>query len=369
MKIRDRQEKVERVLSLYSSSKGNPFQDARTLVRGEVDIVGGLLLLDSINDQHRDAIQTAGVTTGIDFRFLFETTNRQKDRFVAEFVADGKGEANFSAGALSLAKVMYAANVSDWLSAVVVPLGAQCKDVAVKTSLHQDKSLTEYSSFGPPILNQYHGGALGVSVITSNIAASCAQFVSGPRLYSNSSGLFRWFSTFGQIVFQLSSNTKLSVLGLHKMPNSSNRMASLGGSLIPIGALKLRKRMDVSVEEDQLPLDNCKNENLSDRSVALMLESGLDSSTRIGCWVEVKQSHERYLQWAINFSDTPQDDIGWGLSVGGLVQSPRCWDNFQVEGHLNFSIGNRFRLKPSVVYMNEGNSHIPALLLRSSWSL
>jgi hypothetical protein len=51
---------------------------------------------------------------------------------LAEFVASQKGIVEIggvSEGALTLAKVSYTANVSDWFSAIVIPVGAQFRDL------------------------------------------------------------------------------------------------------------------------------------------------------------------------------------------------------------------------------------------------
>lgn len=131
MKQRDRLDKVERVLSFYKTSKGSPFQEASTHVRGEVDVLGAVLMMGDIDQQHVDALDRAGVRTGIHTRFTFETTLRQNDTLVADFVASQEGNKNvgdISGSPLSLAKLSYVANVGDWFSAIAVPVGAQCRD-------------------------------------------------------------------------------------------------------------------------------------------------------------------------------------------------------------------------------------------------
>lgn len=68
-------------------------------------------------------------------------------------------------------------------------------------------------------------------------------------------------------------------------------------------------------------------------------------------------------------SDSPNDDLGWGLSLGGLVQGPKNWDHFQVEAFLKMNLGTRFSLQPAFVYVMDGTTQFPAVMLRSSWSL
>lgn len=137
MKLRERQDKVERVLSFYKPSSGGPFQEAATHVRGYVDLLGALLMMDNIDEEDLDVINRAGFRTGVDSRLSFETKIRDGDSLVAEFVASQKGkdhDSNVLGSSLSLAKLCYLAKVNDWLSLMVTPLGAQCKDVAIASN-------------------------------------------------------------------------------------------------------------------------------------------------------------------------------------------------------------------------------------------
>ncbi|KAL3514795.1 hypothetical protein ACH5RR_027512 [Cinchona calisaya] len=370
MKLRDRQDKVERMLSFHKTSKGSPFHEATTRVRGDIDVVGAMFMVDNVDDEQYETIQNAGIRTGVDLRLVFETAIKEKNTLVTEFVVGGKDQGNTLEGPLSLAKLLYAANVSDWFSAVAIPVGARCSDVGVPmSSLHRDKGFSEYSAFEPPFLNQQNGGALGIMVKKSNIVASLAQFVSRLGLQTNPTETMHCFSTFGQLAYQLSESTKVSLLGVHKVPKLSNKSLRFGAMTIPVSMLRRRKLSETSIEDNGPQTETYKKGNLLDGSIALMLESRLDESTRIGGWIEMKQSNTRHLQWAVSMSDTPEDDLGWGLSMGGLVQGPKCWDHFQVEAFLNFSFGKRFKFQPAVLYSADGTSHFPAFLLRSSWSL
>lgn len=203
----------------------------------------------------------------------------------------------------------------------------------------------------------------------SNVIASVAQFVSRSIFPTNSARIMHCFSTFGQVVYQLSHSTKFSLFGVHKVPKFSNLRVNLGAMTMPIGILKHRKFSEASVEEDIPQVAILERENLLDGSIAMLLESELDESTRLSGWIEMKQSNAKYLQWALNVSDTPENGFGWGLSMGGLVQGPRSWDHFQVEAFLNFNICKKFRLKPAFLYLSGGSSGFPALMLQSSWSL
>ncbi|XP_057468628.1 uncharacterized protein LOC130757819 isoform X2 [Actinidia eriantha] len=370
MKLRDRQDKVERVLSFYKSSKGSPFQEASTHVRGEVDMLGALLMMDNADQQNCDTIRRAGIRTGVHSRLTFETTIREKDTLVTEFVSSVKSQDDVLGSPLSLAKVFYAANISDWFSVAAIPVGAHCRDVGIATnSHHQKRALTNYSSLGPPLLNQHNGSAIGLMVRKSNVVASLAQFVSGLGMHPGSVGFMRCFSTFGQVVFELSRSTKLSLLGIHQVPKISSQKVSLGALSMPIGIFKRCEIPETSSEASTPVIGTLTHENVSTGSIALTLESELDESTRIGGWLEMNSSNPKCLQWAVSMSDTPEDEFGWGLSLGGLIQGPTRWDNFQVETFLNFNFSKRFSLQPALVYVMDGSTQFPALMFRSSWSL
>lgn len=346
MKLRDRQDKVERILS-FKSSKGNPFDESSTRVRGEIEVLGMLLMIDRIHEENQDAIRRTGIPTGISSRFTFETTIRQKDSLTAEFVASDKRQLDVLDSPLSLAKVLYAANINDWCSLIAVPLGARCSDVGPSRTSHQEH--TNHSFSGPPLLNQHIGCGISLTVRKPNVIASIAQFVSilGNQLHST--GTTHCLSTFGHLVYQFSKSSKLSLLGLHQMPKFSSQHVSLGPLALPIGMFRHQR---VPMEE-------------FDGSTALVLESELDSSTRIGGWVEMNNSDSRNLQWAVSISDLPEDDFGWGLRLGGSVSN---WYHYQVEAVSKMKVGEKLSIEPSLVFVIDGSVQFPALMLKSSWS-
>ncbi|XP_015073128.1 uncharacterized protein LOC107017404 [Solanum pennellii] len=356
MKLRDRQEKLERVLAFFKSSKESPVQETSTHVRGEFDAVGALLMIGTIDESTCNAIERS-IRTGVDSRLTFETTIREKYTLVAEFVGSERGQKSILGSPLSLAKVLYAAHISDWCSAVAIPVGGRCRDVAVPTSSREERGLTDYSSFGPPLLNQLNGSGISVMVKKSNIAACLAQFFSA--LPPQPGRLLYCFGTFGQVVCQLSSNTKLSVLGIHKMANLTRQQPRLAAMSLPFSFLQQSGYPHVITVE----------ESVLDGYLAMTLESEVYESTKIGGWVEMKISNPKHLQWAVTMSDTSVDDFGWGLSLGGLLGGRRNYDHFQVESFLNFKVGKKCKLQPGLLYVIDGATQFPALMFRTSWSL
>lgn len=366
MKLRDRQDKVERMLTLSRTLKGSPFQDDGTHVRGEVDVLGTLFLIDYLDQESVDAMKRAGIKTGIDAKISFETKVREKDILEAVFIASQSNHivsSNIPGSALSLARVSYTANLTDWCSMVAIPVGAKCKDLSVsKDSSFQDKCLTDYSSYGPPLLHQDHGCAIGLRVKKSNVVASLAQFVVDlPGSFGHC------FSTFGQVVCQLPRSAKLSLFGLHQVPRQ-RRQAIAGPLTIPLGIWRSHQHSEELVETSS-PVSRTHFEEVGGSSIAVMLESELDESTRVRGWLQMKNENPKHLQWSVSMSDFPEDEIGWGLSLGGTIQGPKGWDHFQVEAFLKFNLGKRLSLQPAFVYLMDGNNQIPALMCRSTWSI
>ncbi|KAK8291677.1 hypothetical protein V6Z12_D06G074200 [Gossypium hirsutum] len=312
MKLRERQDKVERLLSFYKTSKENPFEGSNTLLRGEVDFLAAVLLMSKVGDEHWDGVDQAGIRTMIDSRFRFATTVGGKDTFGVEFMANQKRIENSNGDVygtpLTLSKLFYKGSAGDWFSAIAIPFGAQFRDLNVTSasSLQEEKGLTDLS-FGPPMLHQHNGGAIGVTVRRSNIIASLAQSFRGM-------GNEHCFSTFGQVVCQLPIRLKLSFLGLCRGPKLASRNFHLGALALPVGLSRYLEDVDTVNEEAFMPSDTNAPES---GSVALMLESELDEYQRLGGWIEMKQTNPKILQWAVNLTDTSEDVFGWGVSVGG----------------------------------------------------
>ncbi|KAK7351766.1 hypothetical protein VNO77_11451 [Canavalia gladiata] len=365
MKIRDRQEKVERMLSLYKSSKSGPFEEATTHVRGHVDFLGALLVLDKLNQQNFDAVNRSGIRTGVDSRFIFETSIGQKGTLAAELVATQKGKEDHDQMPLSLAKLCSTAKINDWFSLTVVPIGARCRDVAISSDSF-GQGLTDFSSFGPPLLNLHNGSGIGITVRKSNVIASLAQIFTGLAMSSGSGTMVNRSSTFGQLVCQLPRGTKLSVMGLLHVPLSSRQHRNFGALTIPI---VLSKQQELSEAVPEALSSIGTKTHISTGSIALMMESEVDGFTKIGGWVEMNQLDPKFVQWAVSVSDVCEDSFGWGLTVSGMNGDSAGGSHFQVDTYLKYNIGNKFCLKPGLALAKDGNSNIAALMLRSNWSL
>ncbi|KAE8706495.1 putative skp1 [Hibiscus syriacus] len=364
MKLRDQQDKVERLLSFYKTSKDNPFRESITLLRGEVDFLGAVLFMPKVDEEHWDGVDRAGIETGVDSKFRFETIVGDKDSVGIEFVADRKrvasSDGDVNGTPLSLSKLFYKANATNWFSAIAIPFGAQVKDLDVASDfyLQDEKGLTGLS-LGPPLLHQQTGSAIGVTMRMSNIIASLAQSVSGMR---NAHCL----SSFGQVVCQFPLGFKLSVLGLHQWPKLASCNIHLEALAIPFGLS--RPLEDAYTTDDETSSPPLTTNNLEFGSIALKLESEFGAYKRLSGWIEMKQATPKHFEWAVNFFDTSEDVYGWGMSLGG-VEIPGNCGHFQVESYVKFNPIKTFSLKPGVAYIVDGNSQTMAIVLRSNWSL
>jgi hypothetical protein len=150
MQLRERQEKVEKVLTLFKSSKIGPFAEESTRVKGLVSFAGAL----SLRNKERAAPDTAGANPGISSQFAFHTTVRKKDSLVAELATDSRclsQENDLIGSPLVLSKVSYVANVSDNFSVAALPVGARCDDFSTDPSIRE-----VISSFMDLHLSVYH---------------------------------------------------------------------------------------------------------------------------------------------------------------------------------------------------------------------
>ncbi|CAG7899941.1 unnamed protein product [Brassica rapa] len=342
-KLRDRQEKMERVIS----SKGGPFQETSTNVRGEVDVLGAMLMMGDADEESLD-----GLRPGLLSRFVFETRLRERDKLVAELVTGVSGNQ------LSLAKVFYKAEISDWLSAVAVPVGARFRDIdAALVSSYQGMNLTEVSELGPPLLNQHNGSAIGLTFRKSVMAASLAQSITGLEGEQGLDTTNRCFRTFGQVNCHILRGVKLSLLGCHQISSPSNSLRySAGAITVPVSFL--RRGFATEPEPPSAPpleMSRGMNHVSSSSSIALRFDSLIDECTRVGGWIEVQNSREKQVKWSVSITDKPEDEVGWGMSLGGVNH-----DRFQVESYLKFNIGHRFSLSPGLVYLTNSKERTVA---------
>ncbi|KQK16680.1 uncharacterized protein LOC100845059 isoform X2 [Brachypodium distachyon] len=329
MQLRERQEKVERVLTLFKTSKSGPFAEETTRVKGLINFSGALAL----KGKEDVAPDSSGATSGISSQFAFKTTVRKKDSLLAELTTDSRclsQENDLIGSPLVLSKVMYLANMGDCLSAAAIPVGARCDDFSTDPSLQEGHWLAGFHfTLRPPLLLKRHKHAAGLILRSQNFAASLAELISTTGKSSGEVGSI--FTGFGQISCRMRDEIKLTMSA-----------AWHGPCLIP------RKSKPTA--------GGC-----------IDLELKMDEDSRIGAWVEVKKSNPRLLNWAFTLSDTPENDLGWGVSLRRVSEGAR--GRIQLEGFLNLHVGEKATLQPGVVFNLIGRRCAPAVVLQSSWFL
>lgn len=132
MQLRERQEKVERVISLFKATKVGPFAEESTRVKGVINVAGSL---------PRDISEAE---SGISSRFVFEAPVRKKDSLFAELSTDHRCMAQENdqiETPFALSKLMYLSNINDSFSVAAVPKGARCKDFSTDQNIREVISL------------------------------------------------------------------------------------------------------------------------------------------------------------------------------------------------------------------------------------
>ncbi|CAL1355522.1 unnamed protein product [Linum trigynum] len=371
MKLRDRQDKLERQVSFPKIAKGSPSQNSGgTHVRGEINTLGAMVLMGGDINQfdHHDSLGLA-TNGGIRSKISFETPIRENDTLVAEFATGGCNIGDsLGSATLSLSKVLFMANIRDWVSATLMPVGAQFRHLGfTMDSSNQIKGFTELSAKGPPLVNEYNGSAIGFTVRKSNLVASLAHSVSGLRksdLYSSD----LYFSTFGQISCQLPIGVQFSVSGVHKQPKSSLDLVNQGALRIPVHILN--QQQNAPHDPVTEPLETNLFEPTPARCIAVKLESHIDENTRIEGWIQRNNSNSSSIrQWGVRALDDSEDALGWGFSIGGDMDNGGSRSNrFRAEAYWKLNIGRKFCLKPGLAYAGTGDMRMYGLMVRSNWS-
>ncbi|KAG2320048.1 hypothetical protein Bca52824_013261 [Brassica carinata] len=267
-----RQNPVSFIQPLHSSFESAvlfEISTSTTHVRGEVDVLGAMLMMGDTDEESFSGLDREGVRPGLLSRFVFETRLRETDSLAAEL---------------------------------------------------------------------------------TNMAASLAQSISHLEPEQCLNATNRCFRTFGQVTCNiLRGVVKLSLLAVTRFYH-----------------LFLRRCIATEPEPSTHPLEMSRAS-----SIALKLDTLMDESTRIGGWIEMQNSREKQVKWSVSITDKPEDEVGWGMSVGGVVvvDGSRNHDRFQVESYLKFNIGHRFSLSPCLVYLTNSQGRTVGLLLQSHWSL
>jgi hypothetical protein len=134
LKVRERLDKLEHHTGLRRSKAASGEDStgpAKTHLKGEVNAGTAFVLMEDNSSRcSRAAIVQAGLHTGLDIRFTFETPFREKDLLLTQCTAGHSGsDRSILGGPISITKIIYSAHVTDDLTVMVAPLGAHGSDM------------------------------------------------------------------------------------------------------------------------------------------------------------------------------------------------------------------------------------------------
>ncbi|XP_074558571.1 uncharacterized protein LOC141814513 [Curcuma longa] len=358
MKLADRQGNIEDMLP-FKFGKGWPSKKQTTQVKGIIDVVGFLLFGENDVQQSSGVLHRAGIKTGINTRLIFETFVRHKDSLIAEFVT---GHVH----PLALENLMYSTHLSKLASSISIALGAQGGHFATSHQSHkQVHCRSGFAPSGPPLFDQHHDGAIGISFNGSKIKASFAELFSGIGMPHDSSSERTFLSTFARVSYQPSEEVKVNISSLWQTPGTG--FMKFGMLAVPLNNVRQQTESSGAARASKIKKESVDTSlTKSAGAIAIMLDSEVDDSTKLGVWLEVQKSNSGVLKWGMFLSDIPYEEVGWGLKVRGMAKSQL---DLQMEAFLQFSLGSNFILQPGVVYVTEGRHRIPAIIFQSSWCM
>ncbi|KAK3153792.1 hypothetical protein QOZ80_2BG0181190 [Eleusine coracana subsp. coracana] len=367
IKLLDKHEQIERILSLYKNGKGFQFPDFPIRVKIALDAVGALFLIDGDEFSRAKAVlDKAGYHTGLSSRFVFESKTRGKDTIAAELATrlEAAGSHLWEAVGrpVELTRLQYCARINKRLSMILVPFGAQCNDF-----LGDPRMLQSQASFhGPPSFAEHHNCAACLRIKGSRFTASFAELIFGSEAPDSESGGANRMTTFGQVSFEPAKDVKLSLSGIWQACSPTSRFNNLRILAVPAGSLKPGKTA-IPVPEAETHLSVEVQRSASAPSVALMVDCELYETIKAEGWFQIERSKHRPVRCGFSLSDTPENKLGWGVRMGGTAEGEEHQLHRQhLEGFLNLSFG-KGSLQPGLVYAMEGDKWTPALFLRSSW--
>jgi len=324
-------------------------------------IAGGAFVLmeDSCSQYAEAAIGQAGLQTGLDVKFSFETPFRTSDVLVTQCSAGhAVGDGSLAARPISVTKIVYSAHLTDQVRVTVSPIGAQANDMTEIVNTLQGEALTKVSRGGPELYNHCNGPALGASLKGNYALLSISQYLSrwgsGSALSCNSSCLNRPFclSTLAQLMFEPWENSVFSLSVLNRFWPNGQLPSFMGLHWRDMGPFVLSKTWHAHEQQqpiaDSLPRQPPLANSVSRQSFtnSPMFDSPVPKQNSIDRWLglsgraiwedetcaEVESSR---LPCAKSFGTTMQSvafagkiDVSTNVSLGGWAQVERA-DWFQ----------------------------------------
>ncbi|KAL3700887.1 hypothetical protein R1sor_018909 [Riccia sorocarpa] len=418
LKVRDRLDRLEQKTGLRGNGKihGDSLTGPRTNLRGEVSSGGAFVIAEDSTCTHSCAsLQHAGLKTGLDVRFTFETPVREGDTLTTQVgVGQGYsfGDGNNFGGPLSLQKINYVAQINDSLTLAVAPLGAMASDISDTINHLQGQALTTFAGSGPALYQHCKGSAIGASLRSSSVLLSMAQFLSGwGGSTSDVTPEPLCLSTLAQFMFQPCDHLVLSLSAVNHVWPSPPTLTSTGlhwsemGPLIlcktitkrPSGAFIINPVHSQHANSGGLPSerwspgDSSRNRGVAMQSVALAGEIDLGHRVSLGGWGQFERGdwlsefEKKEFQWHLSLAKCTGQNVNWGLSMGrrkredwhddglspvvGDVPDEPSTSQMQTEAFVRIGCGKGFTLRSGLVYIVDRYSQTPAFMLRSSWTM
>ncbi|CAM6118859.1 unnamed protein product [Calypogeia fissa] len=431
LKIRERLEKLEHHTG---ARRGKNSTDGlagglKTTMKGEVNAGAAYVLVDDLTTNlARYSLQHAGLLTGLDVKFTFETPVRENDVLTTQCGVGGQGSGELDStilgGPISLQKVNYVAQINDALSLAVAPLGAKASDMAETVNHLQGQALTTFAGSGPTMYQHCRGSAIGASLRSSSVMLSMSQFLSGwgnRALDSLISGPL-CLSTLAQIMVQPCDHMVFSMSAVNNLwpspplPSSSGFHWSELGPLVfcktitrptqPTGTFTFNDLLPTSstasfLSQVRIPeRDHWSPEaesggllgggGTSMQSVAFSGEVDLGAHVSIGGWAQLERAdwleelEKKDFQWNLSLAKSSGPNVHWGLSMGRRKRDDWGEDGsvtptngaldpsstqMQMEAFVKVNVGRGFSIQPGLVYILDKDTQTPAFMMKSSWTL
>lgn len=182
LRVKERLDKLEYHTGLRTSKENTSFGEggSRTNLRGKVSAGGDFVFLDDESSRHsRAALEQAGLHTGLDVRFTFEISYRERDMTTECSAGHSGSDGSILGGPISVTKLVYNAYVTNDFNVVIAPLGAHGNDVTETVNPLQGHALTQFARVGPAMYHDCVGSALGATLRGKAALVSLSQFLSG----------------------------------------------------------------------------------------------------------------------------------------------------------------------------------------------
>ncbi|KAH7279309.1 hypothetical protein KP509_37G014000 [Ceratopteris richardii] len=424
MKLREKLEKLEQINQ--ARQKLERLGGAKTNLKGEIEAGTAFVVLEDESSRHaRDSLEQAGMQTGLNVKFTFETPFRENDLLITQILSghySSVGDGRALGGPLRLGKLHYIAHVNDEIAFSFVPLGAQAQDVTEIINVLQGQGLTSFSSQGPALYNHCKGSAIGTTVGGSKFALSLGQYLSGWDNHAFTTDSYSLedplcYTTLGQLLFQPVEGFVFSLCGLNRywptppLPSSmALHWSEMGPLIFPrIKSEKSSSDMKITCTNNRLnmnkiqsqgePVDlNCRYNTCDTKGTGLLslaISSSLDfgESLSLSGWAQVERGELIHdpdrlnYQWALSVARNSGSGIDWGASIGGsrsdvfqglntghgayaeYTGADMHGSQLQIEAFLKLTCGKGFTLQPGLLYIANQNASTPAFVIRSTWSL